>query len=222
MQLTCKLILLFILLRAAPLQAQQPAVRNGKKVLLTFGFGREVTVGEFDHVYAKNHAMTGAPMSGKDLDEYLQLYIDFALKAKNGEDLGIDATPEFAAELDKYTRQLQASQQTAIRTGSANAPSDAEVAGQIAQYRSGILIFEVMNDNVWSKAVRDTFGLHEFYTAHRTDYDDHQSWEELRPAVVADYQVDLEARYVAELRKRYPFKIHRRAYKKYIRSKNLV
>lgn len=222
MRLTCKLVLLFILFQAPLLQAQQPTISNSSKILISFNFGREVTVGEFDRVYAKNHSMTGAAMSRKELDDYLQLYIDFALKAKNAEDLGIADTPEFKAELDKYAQQLKAARQNAIRNGTANPPDEAEVTEQIGQYRSGILIFEVMNDSVWSKAVKDTFGLQEFYLAHQTDYDSQKPWTELRPDVVADYQVELEAQYVARLRKRYPFKIRRRTYKQYIRSKNIV
>ena len=37
------------------------------------------------------------------------------------------------------------------------------------EYRDGILLFELMDDEVWSKAVKDTLGLEEFYEANKTN-----------------------------------------------------
>lgn len=38
------------------------------------------------------------------------------------------------------------------------------------EYRDGILLFDLMDNMVWSKAVRDTTGLQEFHTANRDKY----------------------------------------------------
>lgn len=38
------------------------------------------------------------------------------------------------------------------------------------EYRDGILLFELMDDEVWSKAVKDTAGLEAFYEANKTNY----------------------------------------------------
>lgn len=40
----------------------------------------------------------------------------------------------------------------------------------ITEYRDGILLFDLMDKNVWSKASKDSVGLQEFYTAHKQKY----------------------------------------------------
>lgn len=38
------------------------------------------------------------------------------------------------------------------------------------EYHDGILLFDIMDQKVWSKAVSDTVGLTAFYESHKTDY----------------------------------------------------
>ena len=45
-----------------------------------------------------------------------------------------------------------------------------EFRAQMEEYRDGIMLFELMNRNVWGKASKDTAGLNSFYGAHKQDY----------------------------------------------------
>ncbi len=74
------------------------------KVLLTIG-DQDVTVSEFLTVYQKNN-IEGEVLDKKSLEEYLELYINFKLKVKEAEDLGLDTVPSFVNELKGYRDQL--------------------------------------------------------------------------------------------------------------------
>ena len=45
-----------------------------------------------------------------------------------------------------------------------------EFALLINEYRDGILLFDLMDETVWSKAVKDTSGYEAYYNAHRNEY----------------------------------------------------
>ncbi|RFP63899.1 peptidylprolyl isomerase [Hymenobacter lapidiphilus] len=40
----------------------------------------------------------------------------------------------------------------------------------VKEYRDGILLFQLMDEKVWSKAVEDTVGLQQFFAANQTNY----------------------------------------------------
>ena len=48
-----------------------------------------------------------------------------------------------------------------------------EYKALLKEYREGILLFDLTNTKVWTKAVEDTVGLQKFYTANNTNY----TWE---------------------------------------------
>ncbi|QIE58908.1 peptidylprolyl isomerase [Rasiella rasia] len=47
---------------------------------------------------------------------------------------------------------------------------DPEYAGVITEYRDGLLIFDLMQTNVWNKAKKDTIGAQQFYEANKDQY----------------------------------------------------
>ncbi len=73
-------------------------------VLLTIG-GKKVTVGEFMSIYQKNNPK-GETIDRKNLEDYLDLYINFKLKVREAEDLGLDTLNSFQTELKGYRDQL--------------------------------------------------------------------------------------------------------------------
>jgi len=87
---------------------------NNESTLMTIG-GRNITVGEFMSIYLKNNPKSDssvkAPQKGEvinkqNLSEYLELYINFRLKVREAEDLGLDTLTSFKTELNGYRDQL--------------------------------------------------------------------------------------------------------------------
>ncbi len=83
---------------AASLTAQN------NKVLLTVE-DENITVDEFLRVYNKNNNAENS-IDPKSVSEYLDLYINFKLKVKEAEALGMDTAESFVKELGGYRKQL--------------------------------------------------------------------------------------------------------------------
>lgn len=79
--------------------AQGPA----DPVLMTVD-GQPVTRSEFEAIYKKNNK--DVAVTQQALDEYLELFINYKLKVREAETLGMDTVSKFTAELDGYRKQL--------------------------------------------------------------------------------------------------------------------
>jgi len=77
---------------------------NNEEVLLTIS-GKDVTVGEFMSIYQKNY-VKGDVVDKKSLEEYLNLFINYKLKVKESEELGLDTIAANKTELKGYRDQL--------------------------------------------------------------------------------------------------------------------
>lgn len=77
---------------------------NNDDVLLTIA-GKNITISEFMSIYQKNNPKGGS-IDKKNLDEYIDLYINFKLKVKQAEDMGLDTLTSFRNELKGYRDQL--------------------------------------------------------------------------------------------------------------------
>ena len=66
----------------------------------------DITVDEFMYVYNKNNTQGEEKTDRKSLEEYLDLYINFKLKVKEAEELGLDTVSAFIQELAGYREQL--------------------------------------------------------------------------------------------------------------------
>jgi len=94
-----KTALLFsVLLYSSALLAQKK-----NPVLLTVD-GQNISLSEFEAVYKKNNR--DEVVDQKDLEEYLDLYINFRLKVREAEELGLDTVRKFIEELKGYQKQL--------------------------------------------------------------------------------------------------------------------
>ena len=72
-------------------------------VLLTIA-DEQVTLEEFERIYKKNNNETS--LNRQTPEEYLELFINFKLKVKEAESLGMDTTTKFINELEGYRVQL--------------------------------------------------------------------------------------------------------------------
>ncbi len=78
--------------------------KSKDEVLLSID-NQDFKVSEFMYGFKKNN-VKGAVVDQKSLDEYLDLYINFRLKVKEAEDLGLDTMPDFQREFLGYRKEL--------------------------------------------------------------------------------------------------------------------
>ncbi len=72
-------------------------------VLLTIG-DEKVYLDEFERIYRKNN--NESSLNKQSPEEYLELFINFKIKVKEAEALGMDTTSKFINELEGYRKQL--------------------------------------------------------------------------------------------------------------------
>jgi peptidyl-prolyl cis-trans isomerase SurA len=78
--------------------------KTDDRVLLNIA-GEDVTAGEFMYVFNKNN-FSKEENDTNAVREYLQLYINFRLKVREAESLGMDTLESFRKELEGYRKQL--------------------------------------------------------------------------------------------------------------------
>lgn len=66
--------------------------------------GTDVTKSEFEHIFKKNNK--DEDITKEDIDEYLELFVNFKLKVTAAEELGMDTVKKFKEELGQYREQL--------------------------------------------------------------------------------------------------------------------
>jgi len=96
----------FVFVAGSLLLAATGFAQAADPTLLTID-GKPVTKSEFEAVYKKNN---GKDMSTekKSVNDYLDLFINFKLKVKEAEQMGLDTVPSFKQELGGYRKQLAA------------------------------------------------------------------------------------------------------------------
>jgi peptidyl-prolyl cis-trans isomerase SurA len=78
--------------------------QNNDATLMTIG-NTKVSVGEFLNVYHKNNTKE-TTQDAKSLADYVDLFVNFKLKVKEAEEMGLDTAKAFKDELAGYRKQL--------------------------------------------------------------------------------------------------------------------
>ncbi|HSZ71752.1 MAG TPA: peptidylprolyl isomerase [Cytophagaceae bacterium] len=90
-------------------KSNQPTTNNTTKpqgtVLGTIG-SDPILSDDFSYVYTKNNVNAENAYAESSLKEYMNLYVNFRLKVKEAEAMGLDTSKAFKAELDGYKKQL--------------------------------------------------------------------------------------------------------------------
>jgi hypothetical protein len=160
--------------------------------------GKSISSKEFMWVYKKNHGGV-ANASYDDLLDYLNLYINFKLKVIDAKAMGLDTDTAYKAEINGYENALKAQKKAS--------PKNVEYVFIMNEYREGVLMFNVSEKKVWSKAWDNETKLYEYYTANISNYSN-KSFEEAKGLVIADYQLSLENEWIKTLRTKYTVKIN--------------
>ncbi|MES2838303.1 MAG: peptidylprolyl isomerase [Bacteroidota bacterium] len=71
--------------------------------IVTIG-GKDIPKSEFVNIYSKNSPKNSAEK--KSVDEYVQLFVNYKLKVREAEELGLDTVPAFVKELNGYRKTL--------------------------------------------------------------------------------------------------------------------
>ena len=74
------------------------------------------------------------------------------------------------------------------------------------EYREGILLFNICNDLIWSKASKDKEGLKQFFENNKENYPADYTYN--KGPVVNDYQTYLEEQWLATLRQKHTITVH--------------
>jgi len=96
-----KHILLICLSVFLALQCQTQ--NDGSAVVMTLE-NEKITLADFDYIFRKNNTETTT--SKEDLDEYIELFVNYKLKVKAAKDAQLDTNVSFINELKGYRKQL--------------------------------------------------------------------------------------------------------------------
>jgi hypothetical protein len=160
--------------------------------------GKSISSKEFMWVYKKNHGgVTNA--SYADLASYLNLYINFKLKVLDARSMGLDNDTAYKAEINGYENALKVQKKAS--------PKNLAYGYILNEYREGVLMFNISEKKIWSKAWDDEAKLKAYYEANSSNYLN-KPFDEVRSQVITDYQQSLENEWIKTLRAKYTIKIN--------------
>ena len=85
------------------------------------------------------------------------------------------------------------------------------------EYKEGLLLFDLMENEVWNKAKNDTIGLRLFYNENKNLFLDrnnnYKSFDNIKGEIITKYQSYIENKWISNLRKKKKIKINRKVFK---------
>lgn len=89
-----------------------------------------------------------------------------------------------------------------------------ELKWLLKEYEEGMLLFAIMEDSIWNKAVKDTVGLNKFAALEKMNTNTENNTFENRGKVIAAYQEYLEQQWVDRLRQNHKVVINEKVLEK--------
>ncbi len=108
--------------------------------------GNAISNKEFIWFYKKNHS-GNSNASYQQLEDYLNLYIDFKLKVLDAKELGMDRDTAYLREVANYEAALHAQKR--------RSKTNAEYPLIINEYKDAVLMFNISEMKLWKQAQND-------------------------------------------------------------------
>jgi peptidyl-prolyl cis-trans isomerase SurA len=88
---------------------------------------------------------------------------------------------------------------------------NADYRNVLNEYREGLLLFNLMQDKIWTYNESDSLKLKDFFNKNSTSY---KSFESDKGKIIGDYQEKLELEWIKELKLKYPVLINKKAFRR--------
>ena len=85
---------------------------------------------------------------------------------------------------------------------------NADYRNVLNEYREGLLLFNLMQDKIWTYNESDSLKLKDFFYKNSVNY---KSFESDKGKIIGDYQEKLELEWIKELKLKYPVLINKKA-----------
>ena len=94
--------------------------------------------------------------------------------------------------------------------------TEPEYAHTLKEYEDGLLLFELMQEKIWTKSSKDTIGLQDYFKANIGNYKT-DNLKSIKGLVISDYQDFLDKNWIANLREKSKIKVNKKQLKKLIK-----
>lgn len=90
----------------------------------------------------------------------------------------------------------------------------------VNEYHDGMILYEINSQKIWTQAITDTAGLHEYYEKIKKNYPidpnanpvEYKPLNEIKAVVITEFQNHLDELWLQELRQKYPVVINEDVY----------